>query len=518
MTTGGVRFASVVGVLALGQDLCFGQPAGCQQRAALIAGGIGRSLGLSDGERAALHWTAQLRFLGCTAHAHEIAVVFGDDIATRARSFGWDAANPRELAGELLHNAALSRRGWGRAAAVVALLAGGRKAAAMNFRTGCEAAGLLGERLALPSEVRAALACSFERWNGSGFPAGLKADGIPIAARVALVAQELEVLARIHGLDEAAPIVRRRAGRSYDPDIVAAALDVAGDLLASLDDLDPWDACHAADPDPTHRLDGEALDSALEVLADFADLKSPHTSGHSRSVAALAAAAATGAGLGANDACDVRRAGLLHDLGRCAVSNAIWDKPARLTRDERDIVETHALRSEQLARRLFDDITPGVADLVGGAHERADGRGYHHRRPAASLPLAARILATADAAVAIGQERSHRPARTGAELTLTVRNAGGDGHLDPQAVDAVLQALGAPPARRAGGPAGLTAREADVLTLLGRGLTTRQIADRLGISPKTADTHIQHTYTKLGISTRGAAALQAMQLGLVTSA
>jgi HD-GYP domain-containing protein (c-di-GMP phosphodiesterase class II) len=259
---------------------------------------------------------------------------------------------------------------------------------------------------------------------------------------------------------------------------------------------------------------GDTSDDALAVVADFADLKSPFTAGHSRGVAALAGEAASVAGLSDDDARMVHRAGLVHDIGRVNVPNSVWDKPGALTRSERDRVETHALVSEQLLRR-----SPALAALGPVAcahHERSDGSGYHRRLGAAQQSVAGRLLAVADCYHALGEDRAHRPGRPPAEAAEEVRALAKAGRLDSDAVDAVLRAAGhAVGRRRTTLPCGLTAREVEVLRLLARGRTTAQIAETLVISPKTAEHHIGHIYTKIGVSTRGAAALFAMENDLV---
>ena len=308
-------------------------------------------------------------------------------------------------------------------------------------------------------------------------------------------------------------MLRRRSGRSYDPDVVEPADAHGPDLLAGLEEADPWDLTLSRDPEQGRLLDDAALDAALEVVADFVDLKSPYLPGHSRGVAALAEASARELGLPQADATALRRAGMVHDLGRCAISNAVWDKESALTRDERDLVETHPLRSEQIVRRV-----PGLGvcmTAVGHHHERADGAGYHRGVRIGDLPLSARVLAAADTFQALVEPRAHRPARPADQAAAELRTAARTGQLDPAAADAVLAAVGARPRRPVGPPAGLTAREVEVPVLLARGYTTRQVAGRLGISPKTADAHIQHIYPKIGVSTRGAAALSAVRHGLL---
>lgn len=210
----------------------------------------------------------------------------------------------------------------------------------------------------------------------------------------------------------------------------------------------------------------------------------------------------------------VRRAALVHDLGRVAVPNSVWDKPGPLTRAERDRVELHPLRTEQLLTRC--PALTALASVAGAHHERADGRGYHRHVPASSLPPAARLLAAADRYHAMTEPRAHRAAHSPDDAARELRDEARTGGLDPEAAEAVLAAAGH---RRVRGstpyPDGLTAREVEVLRLVARGRTTRQIAAELVISTKTADRHVQNCYSKIGVSTRGAAALYAAERGLV---
>jgi len=245
-------------------------------------------------------------------------------------------------------------------------------------------------------------------------------------------------------------VLRRRSGRSYDPDVVEPADAHGPDLLAGLEEADPWDLTLSRDPEQGRLLDDAALDAALEVVADFVDLKSPYLPGHSRGVAALAEASARELGLPQADATALRRAGMVHDLGRCAISNAVWDKESALTRDERDLVETHPLRSEQIVRRV-----PGLGvcmTAVGHHHERADGAGYHRGVRIGDLPLSARVLAAADTFQALVEPRAHRPARPADQAAAELRTAARTGHLDPAAADASP--------RRRRGPAPATGRAA----------------------------------------------------------
>ena len=205
----------------------------------------------------------------------------------------------------------------------------------------------------------------------------------------------------------------------------------------------------------------------------------------------------------------------MHDLGCVAVPNTIWDKPGPLTRDERDRVETHALVTDQLLRRV--SYTATLAGSAGAAHERVDGSGYHRRVNSAHLDEAQRVIAAADCYQAMTSARPYRGANAPEDAATELRAMSAAGRLDGEAVERVLAAAGHRRAARPPLPAGLTAREAGVLRLLALGLTTRQVADRLVISAKTADHHVQHIYTKIGVSTRGAAALFAIEHGILAA-
>ena len=500
----------LVAVLALGQDNSFGQPADSQMRSTLLAVWLAEAAGLPAHVRDTAYWTAQLRYLGCTAHAHEVAVMFGDDIAARARIAVYDASNPSEVLLDALAHGMPGRRGVARMAAVASILAGGRRFAEMNFRSGREAADVLAARLGMAQPVRDALACTFERWNGKGQPDGVKGERIPVPMRIVHLAQDAEMLARLRTPEEAVTVIKLRSGRAYDPALADEFVAVAAEMFDRLDKLDPWDAALAAEPGPRRLLTGEDLDGALEVAADFIDLKSPFTAGHSREVAALTALACERAGLQLPEVHRARRAGLVHDLGRTAVPNSIWDKPAPLTRAERDRVQLHPVLTEQMLRRA--GALAGLNPVAASHHEKPNGSGYAKGLTSGQLSPAARILGASDRYQAMTQHRAHRPALSPPAAAAELRRMAATGEVDGDAAECVLAAAGHATRRPSPGlPAGLTAREAEVLTLAASGLTTAQIAERLVISPKTADSHIQHIYGKIGCSTRGTAVLFALK-------
>ncbi|MEN3273130.1 MAG: hypothetical protein V7636_1891 [Actinomycetota bacterium] len=498
-----VTGAEIAALLALAQDHAFAQPAGSQLRATVLGQRLAVAADIEPADRAAAWWTSALRFLGCTGHAFDMAVVFGDEIEMRADSMRLDFANPFDMLRLMVGHAGPNTTGVARMRSVLAVLAGGKKAAEMNFRAACEVADVLAKRLDLEDAVRASLATSFERWNGKGLPAGVKGEAIPVPMRIAQLSQELEVLARIEGIDRALTIVRSRRGKAYDPSLTDVALAHGTEWWDEVEPLDPWDAALACAPRPERPLDDAALHEALLVLADFSDLKSPWLSGHSRAVASLARDA------GGPTA---EAAALVHDLGRVAVPNVVWDKPMSLTRDERDRAELHALVTDQLLRRL--PYTATLADVACSAHERTDGSGYHRRSTGANLDDDQRVVAAADVYDALTSDRPHRRAIASVDAAAELRSMASSGELDADAVERVLAAAGHTRAARPPQPGGLSAREVEVLRLVAKGLTTKVVATELSITPKTADHHIQHIYTKIGVSTRGAAALYAIEHGI----
>jgi HD-GYP domain-containing protein (c-di-GMP phosphodiesterase class II) len=287
-------------------------------------------------------------------------------------------------------------------------------------------------------------------------------------------------------------------------------------LFGDLDSATSWDAVIAAEPALEVVVSDEKFEDVLEAIGDFTDLKSPWTMGHSRGVADLAAEAARGYGLPADDVVTVRRAGLVHDLGRLGVSNAIWDKRGELTQAEMERVRLHPYLSERMLA-----FSPALAPLGAIAvqhHERLDGSGYPRGLSGDAITPAGTILAAADTYHAMTEIRPHRPARSREEAASELRAEVAAGRLDGDAADAVLRAAGHRVKRRREWPAGLTAREVEVLRLVARGLSNKEIAAELVISRKTAGSHVEHIYTKIGVSNRARASLFAMKHGLMTDA
>jgi HD-GYP domain-containing protein (c-di-GMP phosphodiesterase class II) len=513
-----LRLAEFVATLALAQDNAFGQPLESQLRSCLLASWLCEAADLDATVREDAYWVALLRYVGCTGHAHEVATLFGDDIAIRAQTLVHDAGNPAEVMGDVATYATAGRSEQERDAIMEMLQKTAHEWAVHNFRSGCEVADMLVRRLDLAPGVREALAFTFERWNGKGFPTHASGEAIPLPMRVVHLSHDMEAIARVFSPERALEAAVERRDSTYDPAVVDVFVEHGVAWFEQLRGLDPWDAVLALEPEPRRLLEGDALDRALVIMADFIDLKSPYMGGHSRRCAQLATDAARVLGLPDEAVTALGRAALVHDFGTTAVSNSIWDKPGPLTRTEFDRVELHPMLTEQMLRR-----SPALAVLNPVAathHEKCDGSGYHKRLRADTGDAAACLLAATEVYVGLTTERADRPPVADGDAATELRRLEAEGLLESRATRAVLVAAGhgEPTGRsrkRANNPGGLSRREVDVLSLAAKGLTTRQIADRLVISPKTADHHIQHIYAKISVSTRAAAALWAIQNDVV---
>ncbi len=513
-----LRLSEFVATLALAQDNAFGQPLESQLRSCLLATAICEAAGFDDEVRETAYWVALLRYVGCTGHAHEVATIFGDEIAIRGQTLVHDAANPAEVMRDVMAYATAGRTPEEQEEIVRLIQETAREWAVYNFSSGCEVADVLVQRLDFGHDVRDALRYTFERWNGNGYPAHAAGEDIPLAMRVVHLSHDMEAIGRLFSPERAIEAARDRRDRTYDPALADLFVEHGRGWFDQLRTTEPWDAVLALEPEPHRILSGEQLDDALTVAADFIDLKSPYMGGHSRRCADLAGDAARVLGLDEDTITTVRRAALVHDFGTTVVPNSIWDKPGPLTRTEFDRVELHPMLTEQMLRR-----SPALSVLNPVAsthHEKCDGSGYHKRVAANADDPGACVLAATEIYVGLTTERADRPAFSAADAASQLRQFESDGVLEPRASRAVLVAAGHGEPRQASdrrprNPGGLTRREVDVLRLAARGLTTRQIADRLYISPKTADHHIQHIYGKIGTSTRAGAALWAMQHAVV---
>jgi HD-GYP domain-containing protein (c-di-GMP phosphodiesterase class II) len=508
-----VRLAELVAMISLGTDLGTGQPMEHAMRQSLIALRLAERLGLDEATRGVVYYVGLIAWVGCHVDAYEQARWFGDDVALKADARRVDMAGVPARAFVMSHVGA--GRGLIERARVGAEFIGdGRRAVGEMMENHCLASNELAARLGLGERVRESLSQTFERWDGKGVPAKARGEEILIPARLVNLADVVEVYHRAGGVEAAVAVARERSGSQFDPALVEVFCVDAPLLFSEIDSLTAWPAVIDAEPALELPLSDDELDSALEAIADFTDLKSPWTIGHSRGVADIACAAAKIYGLSDDDAKLVRRAGLVHDLGRLGVSNAIWDKCGPLTAAELERVRLHPYLTDRML--ASSGALASVAAIAIQHHERLDGSGYPSGLSGDALTPAGRILAAADAYHAMTEARPHRGARSAEEAAAELRSGVRQALFDADAVEAVLGAAGHPVKRRREWPGGLTNREVEVLRLLVRGLSNKEIAEQLVISRKTAGSHVEHIYSKIGVSNRARASLFAIKHGLMT--
>jgi HD-GYP domain-containing protein (c-di-GMP phosphodiesterase class II) len=512
--TGGVRIAELVATLSYAADLGLGQPMEHCLRQTVIALRLADLADADAADREATYYLGMMVNSYCHADATEQARWFGDDISMKGDGFEMLTMSTPQMAALLLRKLTSHGSAAERVRRLATFPLSGQREMETWLTTHTKLGSEFAERIGLEAAVSSALWQAYEQWDGKG-PRHVRGAEIPLPARLVALASTMEVVARRHGTENARKVAIRRAGAIYDPDLAALFVEHASSLLEGLDAAATWEAVLAIEPRLGRRVSGVELDEVLEAMADLVDLKSPYLAGHSRGVANLAAEAAGLVGLDDTARTTVRRAGLLHDLGRLGVSNSIWDKPGPLIELERERAHLHPYLTDKMLARVV--ALSASREIAARHHERLDGSGYPRGLTAASLTLTDRILAAADVYHAMTEPRPHRPALDAETAAKALRAEVRSGRLDGDAVNGVLRAAGhRAPAQREG-PGGLTVREVEVLALVARGLANKEIARRLGITPKTVSNHLEHIYAKLDVGSRAAATLYATQHGLVGS-
>ena len=508
----GVRLAEMVAALSLATDLGLGQPQEHIIRQTLIAMRMADLDGLSDDERAAIFYVSLLAWVGCVADAHEMGKWFGDDTGSSGRQL---LGRHDRAADDALHARPLASGSSpiGRLTMIGRFLAGGSREVQAPMASHCETSGDLSLRLGLGPEVRDPLQQAFERWDGKGSPAKLAGLGD-----------------RPHHADRARRQRRRgtcigsagwtRRSRCSAPAGERSSIPSSSTASARMPTNCSRDRRGRRLGHPHRRArrawGASSRRGARSGAGGLRRLRGHQVAVHARTLARRRGSCGSRrghVGLPSDDIVLVRRAALVHDVGSIGVSAGILDKAGPLTEAERERIRTHPY----LTARTFSK-PPALAtigQLAAKHHERMDGSGYPAGLTADSLPMTARLIAAADVYHALLEPRPHRAAwaRDEARKVLTTEVTGG--RLDGDAVRAVLDAAGHRVRRKTSHPGGLTAREIEVLVLLSRGMTQKQIARELTISAKTVSNHEEHIYAKLGVRSRGAAALFAMRHGLI---
>ena len=520
-----IRTADLLGAFSLASDLAMGLHMEHGARSCYIGMHIAQEMGLPLEQRTDLYYSELLKDAGCTTYTSQLASSWLVDELTAKRDlqFFRDTRNPLDLASWLFKYVAVRAPFPTRATHMLDFLVKGRAFMKEGFESTCHVAARIAQRLDMPQAVQDALMQVFEQWDGRGMPYGTKSDAIPVISRIVLVTSFLEVFHRLDGRDAAEHVARARRGKAFDPSVVDAFLSVAqkDSFWTGLEQERVWDSVLSMEPEqsPRRYMGEEKLIDVALALADYADLKSPFLAGRSRRVADLAERIARRMGLPESEAAHIHRAALVHDIGIVAVPSFILNKPQdTLTEAEREQVRLHPYHSERILSKVpaLEPIIP----LVGAHHEEMDGGGYYRGFRGSQIPLGARIIAVADRF----DELTHDgPDSLGLELDQTVdvmRQEVGS-RLSPDAFQALTDDLtGVDPSRRQRTrqqewPARLTDREVEVLRLIAKGLNRRQTARALFIAEGTVRSHVEHIYSKIGVSSRSAATLFAVEHDLL---
>ena len=510
-----LRLAELIASISLATDLGMGQPMEQALRTCLIALALARRRGCSGQTLADIYYLALIEHISCTADSYETSLhVGGDEMAFRKAATTLPFGPRSQLMPFMFQHFAEDRPPLERVRLMFAMMAQANRRIPAATAARCEVGPIFAERLGLSPGVRLGITEAIERWDGQGAPKRLHGEAISLPARVVQVAHDVEIFDRIEGREAALEAVRQRSGAGYDPSVAHIFIEDAPGVMAEVPSGTAWEAVLAAEPAPAVSFAEGHLDAVADAMADFVDLKSPYLHGHSSGVGGLADGAARALAASEAERAMIRRAALMHDLGRAGIANGIWQKQGPLAAAEWERVRLHPYLTDRI---LSHSTALGpLAPVAAGHHERLDGTGYHRGSAAAQLALGARIVAAADVYQAMTQDRAHRPACGSDAAAHELQEQVSAGRLDRHAVNGVLEAAGQ---RRLAGrgewPAGLSDREVEVLRLLCGGATNRKMAARLHLSEKTVGHHVEHIYNKIGRSTRAGAALFAMENDLI---
>jgi HD-GYP domain-containing protein (c-di-GMP phosphodiesterase class II) len=406
-----IRLAELLGALSHALDMVEGRPAGHCVRCCWIGIHIGREIGLSESQIWELYYTLLVKDVGCSSNAARICQIYMmDDIAFKRDLMTVNGSLPQVLRFVLSHtgmNAGLAER----FRALVNVFQNGGQIAQELMETRCDRGAEIARKMRFSENVVAAIRSFDEHWDGGGMPVGLKGEDIPIYSRISLIAQIADVFQTANGIEAAKAEIKHRTGTWFEPRIAeaferVAASDAFWQMLRS-------DKLQTAifELEPAQRqtfVDEDYLDDIAAAFAQVIDSKSPYTSGHSERVTLFTDLIAEQMGFSNEKRRWLKRAALLHDIGKLGVSNSILDKPAKLDDAEWAAMKLHALYSEQILSRI--DAFSDLALVAAAHHERLDGKGYPHGLAGNQIALETRIITTADIFDALTAKRPYRDA------------------------------------------------------------------------------------------------------------
>jgi HD-GYP domain-containing protein (c-di-GMP phosphodiesterase class II) len=438
-----VKLSTVLSALSYALDLTEGQPLGHAGRSCLIGMRIARELRLAPADQSDLFYALLMKDAGCSSNAARVYQLFGgDDQPVKAGLWTRDWRKWREKLAYALEYAERGGTPLQRVRQLATLAVSGPRSERELFAIRCDRGADIARELGVSETTAIAIRTMDEHWDGGGYPEGLRREQIPLPARIIGLAQVAEIYWGLGGPDAALEVAHARRGRWFDPELVAAlcALGTRDPLWSDLQSDALPDRIAAAEPEErVIPAAEERLDRIAHAFALVVDAKSSFTYRHSDRVAAAAEAIGAQMGLPAAELTRLRRAGLLHDIGKLAVPNRILDKPDRLEADEWAVVKQHPYYTYEILARV-----PVFSEFAYDAslhHERIDGKGYYRGVGGEALSRHARILATADIYDALSAARPYREALP-IERVLAIIGDGRGTQLCPETVDALCAVAG----------------------------------------------------------------------------
>lgn len=437
-----LSLSSIIGSLSYALDLTEGLPAGHSLRCCWIGMHVGQRLGMDSESLSHLYYTLLLKDAGCSSNAARLFELYGTDDRAVKRDFKTvDTDSFMRLGHFVLSHTGVGKSLHEKVSRLLNLARNGEQLATELITTRCERGAHIALQLGFDKAVADGIRSLDEHWNGNGKPSRLQGVEIPVASRIALLAQVVDVFYGAEGKAGTLAEVGKRSGSWFDPGVVDAFLEAQQDdgfwaglmhkhLQRRIEKIEP--------ASKVVKIDEERLDTIAEAFAQVVDAKSHYTYGHSARVAAYADAVASALGLPPGRIRWLRRGALLHDIGKLGVSNAVLDKPGKLDATEWDLVKAHAAYSEQILSRL--DIFSELAFVSGAHHERLDGKGYPRGLGAERIPLETRIITVADIFDAITAERPYRSAIPVADAMAMMERERGTA-IDGACLDALKRAL-----------------------------------------------------------------------------
>ena len=417
-------------------DLTEGQPQGHSIRSCFIATMLARELGLDEAATGRIYYAALLKDLGCSSNAARIHELYRtDDLAFKN---AWKTVAPgrgatlRFVVDRTARGAPLKNR----IAAIGRILANGDAIAQEMIESRCTRGADVARELRFGEGVAEGIYRLDEHWDGSGRPGGLRGDAIPLASRFALLAQIADVFHQTAGRRIAVEEVVRRARTWLDPELVRAFVSLADQpsFWAQLESTAIDIRVAALAPEEAEDVDDVYLDAIAAAFGKVIDAKSPFTAGHSVRVADYAAQLGERLGVLPSRLRRLRRAAMLHDLGKLGVSSAILEKPGKLDDEEWAVMRTHASHTQAILGRI--GALAELAPIAAAHHERLDGKGYPLGLDARVLSRETRIITLCDFFDALTADRPYRAAMP-VDRALAIMAGEVGGALDPEGFEAL---------------------------------------------------------------------------------